>query len=675
VSLGALAIGVVIIFLGGWRIGVTWDEPLHVQRFNNYVDTGWYLGDGQLEHDRPAPQMTQQYVYAPATMLMLHGLGVVAGVDQPDEASNTAAAYAVRHVGVGLISLLGIAAICATARLLFGRWDWAVVSAALLATLPIWTGHSMFNVKDVPVGTGYSLLTLGLCIVARRAQGADWRRRLSGPAAVAGGTFLAVGTRPGMWVGLAASVLSMAACWLLGPGEGPTPRRFRDDLWRYRDVTLGLVVAGLGLWAIYPRVFGSPIHALWRAAFSSANFLGAHSSSLFVPLRVTFEMPALVLGFVAVGIFVAARQLIRVRLRPGVVESRLVVVMVQMAFLPLVAIVHGASLYGDLRQLLFAAPATVLLATLGMRHLVTLAGSRTDQRSAPIVVTVACATVLVPLVDQATLFPYDYAYYNPLASAIRLPTDGEYYRGSARELVPELPTDGRIVCSPEGDKDGNALRMGHLDGWVDCRTAQVSPIAAFDNGRETDEPGLAPDQFWAINFNSRGAVAHNCERVTGISRRLGFRRLPMATLSLCTREFPVLSGRVVDFEKGSDQGLSVLDLGWFYPGTDQSNVGIRSRGGPSTMTFRLDPSFASHDVALIVETTTSAIPTVSFGGAAVTVTRSADPRGLRIQLPRMLVDRAVQEAQTLAFRSPDADRLDLKVVSLTAEPADRASAP
>src|SRR4051812_18063707 len=100
-----------MIFLGGWRIGVTWDEPLHVQRFDNYLQTGWYLGDGQLNDGKPAPEMTQQYVYAPATMLILHGFGVATGVEEPGAAGNSADAYAVRHLAIGLISLLGILAV------------------------------------------------------------------------------------------------------------------------------------------------------------------------------------------------------------------------------------------------------------------------------------------------------------------------------------------------------------------------------------------------------------------------------------------------------------------------------------------------------------------------------------------------------------------------------------
>jgi hypothetical protein len=668
VSMAAVVAGVAMIFLGGWRIGVTWDEPLHVQRFNNYVDTGWYLGDGQLDDGKPAQSMTQQYVYAPATMLLLHGLGVVTGVEDPGAASAAAHAYAVRHLGIGLISLIGLLAVFGTARLLFRRWDWAVVSAGVLAALPMWTGHSMFNLKDVPVATGYSLATLGLAVIARGAQGRDWRLRAAGPVALASGIFLAVGTRPGMWVGIFASLVVLVGCWLLRPGDGSVLQRIRTDLWRYRDIALGVVVAGVGLWVIDPHVFSSPFHALWRAAFSSANFFADPSPWTFVPVRVFLEVPIVMLGFVAFGVFVAARQLIRVRLRPGVFESRLLLVLVQTFALPLVAIVHGASLYSDLRQLLFAAPATALICTYGIRSLVERARAGADPRGPRMVAALACVALVAPLVDQATLFPYNYAYYNPLATVAQIRTDGEYYRGSGRELVPRIPVDGRIVCSPVADDDGRAMRMAHLDGWVDCASALVSPIAAYAGERSLHLRALAPDEFWVVNFSPRhGRIAENCDLITGISRRIGWRRLWMASLSRCTREFPILSTRLVRMSGTSHRAMDLPDLGWSIPQTDGTLIGIRSRGGPSTMTFRLAKLFAGHDVKLIVNTASRYVPDVTFGGTPVETTAPAEgSMRLEIVIPQSLVDRATTEPLTLEFRSRTSAPLELKVLGIQA---------
>ena len=173
-SWAVLAACVVMTFVGGWRVGVTEDEPYHVQRFDNYVQTGWYLADGQFDHGAPAEGMTQQYVYGPASMLVLHGVNAVVGVEPWGHAGVSAHAYAVRHLSVGVIGVLGLLAVVLTGRVLFRRWDWGVLAGATMAAVPLWTGHAMFNVKDVPVGTGYAWATLGLVLLAREREAARW---------------------------------------------------------------------------------------------------------------------------------------------------------------------------------------------------------------------------------------------------------------------------------------------------------------------------------------------------------------------------------------------------------------------------------------------------------------------------------------------------------------------
>jgi hypothetical protein len=669
VSILALVAGAAMIFVGGWRTGVTWDEPIHVMRFNTYLETGWYVGDGQLENGKPAPDLSQQYVYAPATMLILHGLGVVTGVEDPGAASASADAYAVRHLGIGLISLLGVVAIAGTARLLFRRWDWALVAAAVLAVFPMWTGHSMFNLKDVPVATGYSLATLGLALISRTAKGRDWRVSVAGPATLAAGTLLAVGTRPGMWVGIAAGIAVLLGCVLLRPGPGSLARRVHDDAWRYRDVLVAMAVAGAGLWLMYPRVFGSPLQALWNAAFASANFLGEPTRWTFVPSRVFLQVPALMLGFVAFAVVLAIKRLIRIRLRPGVFDTRLLLVLTQTFALPIIAIVHQASLYGDLRQLLFAAPATALVVTFGMARLVDLARAGADPKGPPMVAALTCIAVAAPLVDQATLFPYNYVYYNPLTSVARLVTDSDYYRASGRELVPQLPTTGRIVCSPQPDKKGAAMRMAHLDGWVECVSALSSPIAAYADRRTRQLPPLEEDQFWGIKFGGGPEALSNCEPVDSVTRRSRWQRIHLSTLMRCTRPFPVLTTRPVRFDSKSRRDLDFPDLGWLIPGNDGTSVGVRSRGGSSTMKFRLSKEFAGHAVRLVVLTSGESDAYVTFGGLPLDVRASSEPLGLEVVIPREAVDRAVLDAESLDFRSRTSDRLDLKVLGLRAEVA------
>lgn len=660
-----LAASVVMIFVGGLRTGVTWDEPYHVQRYNNYLDTGWYVTDAQRTGDRPGSEVTDQFVYAPVTMIGLHGLGIVAGVDGSDAVTTTSDAYRVRHVGIGLVALLGLAAVAATARLLFGRWDWALVSSTALAVLPLWTGHSMFNLKDVPVATGYALATLGLALTARAERG-----RLAASVAASGswglGVFLAVGTRPGMWTAMLASATVLLAC--LGLREHSSRRRGNrghGNSWRYVEVAGGVAAAAVALWMVYPKVFGDPLDVLYRSAVGSANFLGVHAPWTFVPIRVFLQVPSVLLAFFGVGVAFSVASLLRARLDLGVSETRQLLLLVQVFTLPTIAIVHRANLYGDLRQLLFATPATMVIAVLGIQRLTDHARTKGDRYGPPLVSLAAAGGLIAPLIGQAQLFPYNYTYYNALTAVGDITTDGDYYRASGRALVEQVPAGARVVCSPEVDEQGRAMRLAHLDGYVDCASAVSSPISAYLDG----VPGSsAPssEYFWALTFNGRGDVPDNCDRKASVSRRTLLRRLPMSTLSRCRLEFPVLTDDVVVISK-EKPSLAFPDLGWFIPTSDGTEQGVRSMGGPSTMTFRLEERLAGGPAVLEVVLEKPARPDVMFAGNRVEYVSIGGSRPrLDISLPATLVSRAVTTPQSLTFTSSTSEPLDLKVMSIRA---------
>ena len=148
--------------LGALRTGISWDEPYHVMRLRNFLGHGTFALDWAFEGDGPTSSTSNTAVYGPVAMLLLHGLAALVGVEGWGSVSTSPAAYDVRHLGVVLIGLAGTAAAAGIARVLLGSWRWAAVTAGALFALPMWTGHLMFNIKDVPVATGYTLMTLSL---------------------------------------------------------------------------------------------------------------------------------------------------------------------------------------------------------------------------------------------------------------------------------------------------------------------------------------------------------------------------------------------------------------------------------------------------------------------------------------------------------------------------------
>jgi hypothetical protein len=61
-----------------------------------------------------------------------------------------------------MCGLLAVVAVMAIGRRLLGSWAWGLVAAATFDGDPDVAGLLMFDIKDVPAATGYTLVTWGL---------------------------------------------------------------------------------------------------------------------------------------------------------------------------------------------------------------------------------------------------------------------------------------------------------------------------------------------------------------------------------------------------------------------------------------------------------------------------------------------------------------------------------
>jgi hypothetical protein len=158
---------------------------------------------------------------------------------------------------------------------------------------------------------------------------------------------------------------------------------------------------------------------------------------------------------------------------------------VQAFALPVMAIVLGSDLYHGLRQLLFAAPAAAVLAAYGMRWWVDRPASSRWR------VPLASAALLLPLVDQVTLHPYQTSYVNlatdlvitPFVDAADRPGD-DFWRSSLPELIAGKELQRQLLCkallNEEGTwsfrfADGGAFSTSRS---LDCREEVNGPLAA-----------------------------------------------------------------------------------------------------------------------------------------------------------------------------------------------------
>ena len=264
------------------------DRAYHVQRLDNYLDHGWFLIDADLVAGEPAAGGDDRFVYAPVTALLAHAVNVLVGSESWGVVGQTPTAIGVRHLVIASFGLVAALASAAMTRLLTQSWRWGLVAGALLLSMPAWTGHAMFNIKDVPVAAGYTLATLGAMLLVRGHQQDRRDRRLLalGASTTLVGSLLAIGTRPGIWPGVA---------FALGLGVLSMVLRRR---WRDAGTLLGIAaaesaVAWLLLAAVHPAGFAGLDWVL--GSVSSSNSFAGRGSPLYVPLMVLVEVPTVTL--------------------------------------------------------------------------------------------------------------------------------------------------------------------------------------------------------------------------------------------------------------------------------------------------------------------------------------------------------------------------------------------
>ncbi len=631
VAAAVLAGATVMVFAGGWRTGVSWDETYHVLRMRNYLGApGWYLLDGDLLGNDPGPWEDQLYVYAPVTMVLLHGWSLLWGVDASGEVSTTATAYAVRHLGVGLLALPGLAGAAVLARIALRRWTWGLVAAASLAAMPAWTGHAMFNVKDIPVASGYTLTTLGFAVVASTGRRT---RMAAGAATAAAGVLLAAGTRPGIWPGLA---LAAVAALALGRGERVA-----------RSVAVAAaIVAGVGaIVLVYPAPFGSPLDALTGSVLESSKFDGASGSRWYVPAFLVTEVPTLLLLLGGLGAVLAVR-----RLRADPARAVLAMVLLQAFALPVLAIVRGSNLYNGLRQLLFAYPALAVLVALGAAAVCARRGAW----------TVVAAALVVPTVVQLQLFPYNYAYASIPAAALApavgerwptydLPTD--YWRTSVRELAPSIPQGGFVVCQPHTE-DGAFVPRSN-DGRADCATDVIGPLAAYDDRRQGTW-SAGPTEFLAT-MSGVDQIGDNCTRLADVTRWRYWREVTMSYLARCDLVLDDYPAGGLDVDGDGTGGAALLD-GW---SADHAGPGLALAADHARIGFALPEWARGHDLVLRGTVLGRAGAGLEVNGRPVAVGGSGD----EIEATVPVTVAAAYGEDRLVIEVSDADH-DLRLLTL-----------
>lgn len=537
----ALAIVVLVaagtqLVWGGLLVGVTYDGPLQDGRTTTWLNQGWFVPSTSLADGKPDPTdpISSPYVYGPGFAIVAHAANVAVGNESPGGVSSSAGAVAVRHLTIAAIAVLAAIAVAIIVRALTHSWRFGIWGAAALFAIPAWTGHAFFNVKDVPAAAGYTLVTAGLVLALCAAGKTSRRRGLVIAALIGGGIFLAIGTRIALWVPVLASLMSYAALraarrWSAGKGPNQT-----GDL----AVAIGVALGLAGVYAIYPKAFGQPLKLLIHSVSDSAGYpteivtltaghlLTTHPPIWYLPAWFAAAIPILLWGLAVLGAVLGIRALVRAdgegRLRAALRrrELGLLLVLQQALLLPTAAVIGNATMYDGLRQHLYVIPAIAILAAVGAERLSAPMRSElaTGARRS-IVAAVLSAALIIPMVEQSFLFPYNYTYVNPVAElgGVNGRWETDYWFASAPEAIERVPRGVKLRCS-----------MEIVSKWDPTEEPELGPCTGpyygpfLDRrGDDAAEAGSASRDAWLILISrADNHPPPYCEEADNVTRDL-----------------------------------------------------------------------------------------------------------------------------------------------------------
>ncbi|MBK8294081.1 MAG: hypothetical protein IPK93_04610 [Solirubrobacterales bacterium] len=545
--------------VGALSVGISTDEAIQVLRTSTWINDGWFLPNNYLSDGDPIPDVGSiTYVYGPAFSAISHAINVMVGNESLSSVSITKSAWSVRHMTVAMTGLatsgvVGLGVWSLTRSRLFALW-----SVAALLAIPLWTGMSFFNPKDVPVGAGYTCLTVGLIL----ALDDKWllksfriRSFLTG-GLIAVGLFLAVGTRLAMWIPLTFSLIGFGVLLpIMAPQfEGTLGSRARLGM-----VLIGSAAGTAALIAVYPTVFLDPLSFLSRSVSASSNyphptvtFTAGHTLTQnppwwYLPVWGFAATPILIGIAFCLGFVTTIHKLFRgwkdgltswkqeVRQRR---ELPTLLAIGQVCVLPLASIIVGASMYSGFRQHLYVMPALAILAGVGSFRAWTIL--REDHRGKgglnALTILLSLA-LLVPMVEGAMLSPYNYTYINPIAGlkGINSKWETDFWWTSSREALSKIPPNIAPLCTSELIPRRNIFAQIYV---FDCRNQpQFGPYLDEDS-RESDPPGNPTRKSWVI-ARARGGdtVPGFCTEKSEVSRWLRGERVLMARILLCDTKY------------------------------------------------------------------------------------------------------------------------------------------
>lgn len=533
-----LAVPLWLLVRGSQAIGVSWDEPTYVDSLHEFFQSGWFVP--RYFFTDGTTTLADSIVHGPVGPLFGHAIAVISGNELPFQLSALAPAYDSRHLGMAILATLGIVCTGAAAAIALSSWRWGVIAAATTAGIPLFIGHGMFNIQDLPVAVGFAAVLLSFVLLARQSFGTPTRARALQIITLTLGLVLMVGTRPGIWILFVLTGFASLIVWFVLDARSSTPRIAGRLLGsRVIGTAAGMLAAYALLWVISPNVFAQPLRFLQESLATSQAFpwegttltagtlMPAQPPPQYLLLWFGAQLPVIITLAAIIGVTASLILLIRSFTRRTVASP------VAYAAVPFLALTIGtpiglwvtnATLYSGIRQLLFMMPAIAMLAVVGVFALITMF---TERGRTPLVRTtwiVFGVGLSIPLIGQLQLFPYSFTYFNLPATAQQIDENWEIdgWWLSGRELLRSTPMADRTFCvESEARPRVECIRLGVLTPYLESPEQTPERI------------NIRPDQYLLLDRFETTFTNDTCAPLTEVSRPLALQSVTLSRSFIC----------------------------------------------------------------------------------------------------------------------------------------------
>ena len=415
---------VVVALAGVWAAGVHWDAGIDTQAA---LDIASVPGGLSLDDAYARVFWTSEFygTLVQSTADRLHGM--VTGISSPlsPDARET---YLWQNSIVVTVAAIGSLALAYAIAKSMGSWLSGAFVFVLTWSIPLYSGMSHINAKDMPVAAGLTMVSAGVMLVlAERFR--RWPWSAIGLAAI--GSAIAMGQRGGSWALVTAVLVSGLVGGAILSWRDRRPRTFiLTGLLSCSALATGIATVALmnpiaridlARWLVDAVQVASKYPLAVEVRAAGATLVSVDLPWWYVPAWLWAQLPLATGIAVVSSIVVLAILCVR-----GAVGSRRTVVtafplLTQGVLIPLVIVLSGATLYNGLRHVLFIIPA--LVGIVGVAA--TLAARSCGRLGRWTVGIIAALALVTGIVDVVRWWPYAYAYVNPIAAA-RSPAERDW---------------------------------------------------------------------------------------------------------------------------------------------------------------------------------------------------------------------------------------------------------